>query len=57
MLRKEGVCAAAARAHDICFASRNNRRQRDELGFDYFFESHDGIQTPPFIYTLRTESP
>lgn len=36
--------------HDICHASRNNRRQRDELGFDYFFESHDGIQAPPFIY-------
>ena len=44
------MCAAAARAHDICFASRNNRRQRDELGFNYFFESHDGIQAPPFIY-------
>lgn len=25
-------------------------RQRDELGFDYFFESHDGIQATPFIY-------
>ena len=25
-------------------------RQRAELGFDYFFESHNGIQGPPYIY-------
>ena len=25
-------------------------RQRAELGFDYIFESHNGIQGPPFIY-------
>ena len=37
-------------ARYILCASRTNRRQRDELGFDYFFESHDGIQAPPFIY-------
>ena len=35
--------------YSIC-ASQNDRRNRDELGFDYIFESHDGIQAPPFIY-------
>jgi arylsulfatase A-like enzyme len=44
------VCVSVLPARYILCASRTNRRQRDELGFDYFFESHDGIQAPPFIY-------
>ena len=40
--------AGHARRREVDFSK--GLRMRAQLGFDYIFESHDGIQGPPYIY-------
>jgi len=46
----DGSDASANNARDREVDYPRGIRMRTALGFDYIFESHDGIQAPPYIY-------